>query len=159
MKLSIAMIGRRILVLGVLCSLLVGSAFAQESVISSQTLTNDFLNGRGWNNMAPDFKIGFIMGLSEGYVMGLMKAEKAVGITPDAVKSIDAIGDQITMAISRGEIIKQTNEFYGDPQNLEIPVNYAYMIIARKVKGEDAATIQALIISQRKQFAKEGAAK
>jgi hypothetical protein len=156
---KVATIGRRGLALAVLCPLLAGSAFAQESVTPSQTMTSGFLNGRGWNNWTRDFKIGFTMGLNEGYVVGLMKAEKAVGITPDAVKSIDAIGDQITMAISIGEIMKQIDNFYGDPQNLEIPINNAYVVIARKVKGEKDDSIQALIVSLRKEFSKDAAAK
>lgn len=100
--------------------------------------THGSLNCRGWRSAADSFKLGFAVGLTDGYGYGAAEGKVA---NPD----LKPIGPT-----SNGEIVESITAFCGKAENANIRAIYAVQVLGMTLRGETPASIETWTASLRK---------
>lgn len=100
----------------------------------SPLLTWGFLNGRGWQAIAPGAKFIYVFGVSEG-LLAEARSSRA-----------NYLPDNLVLA----EIQQGVDRFYIEPENILIPIIQALKIVTMKAAGASQSDIDAMLSLQRK---------
>lgn len=93
------------------------------------------MNGRAWNQMADDTKIGYVSALFDGLRFILIIKEEQTPLLDTAI-------NRFKVDFTHGQIIGQITKIYGEPANLNIPVPFAPELGVARLKGEPEASIE-----------------
>ncbi|MHB0972446.1 MAG: hypothetical protein ACYC7A_22440 [Thermoanaerobaculia bacterium] len=97
--------------------------------------TFGIMNGRSWNQMADDTKIGYVAALIDGLKFILIIKEEPTPLLDSAI-------NRFKVDFTHGQIIGQITKIYRDPANLNIPLPFAAEIGVARLKGESEAVIE-----------------
>jgi hypothetical protein len=96
-------------------------AFAQPSPQpNAGATTYGDINGRAWNEASKDAKLFYLMGVAEGIVR----------VSPDVFTKTYMAG-----TLSNDEVRTAIDRFFGEPENLLIPIIDALHIVSMKTNG------------------------
>jgi hypothetical protein len=128
---------------------LASSLAAQHAPKDDKYDSVGFLNGRDWNGMTEELKVGFVMGFKNGLIWGAFISESAKQPKgADATISGAALAEFVkpynVRQLSNGEIMQAIDAFYSDPTNLNIALPSAMYYIRRKVEGLDPEGLRKL---------------
>lgn len=99
--------------------------------------TQGLVNGRWWGEQHIEGRTAYFNGHADGIRLGGNDALfKSVVIT----------------SLTFGEMIDEVDKFYEERANIPIPVTYAMVYIAKKVKGATPSELQDYAASLRKRF-------
>jgi hypothetical protein len=127
-------------------------------------------NGRFWNSLAGDSKVVYLVALQEGFSLGHSLGRSSVLIRAfpgPETKTIDQRikimhdGDRdgvedmrhyFPSTMTFGEISKSMDHFYGEPENLILPVIDALELFAEKVSGATPEAITTTVAARRLRY-------
>lgn len=104
-------------------------AFAALSCAAQtqSTTTGGMLNGRAWQTSPRDARLMYIRGIQDGLVL----AAALIDSKPDATMLLRHTAPEFRPS----DYIDEINAFFQDPNNIRIPIFYAWEYINSKFKG------------------------
>jgi len=129
-----------------ICALaLAGSLRAQDQKLASIT-TIGLSNGRFWMFMDDRQRTCYLVGYQDHKIV--------FGDLP--VPACDACAGEKEKdwwpTLTVGEILKGLDNFYGEPENLSLPIRFALRILAMKVAGKPQPEIEGWLTTYRRYF-------
>jgi hypothetical protein len=112
--------------------------------------TQGRLNGRYWESLAGPVKVEFVVGYAEG-VTNTQVSLLLVGIgfanrklDDEGAKNLrDTIQLLFPLDTSYGDVLKGLDRLYAEPENLPLPINSAFRILAMKFRNDKSEDIDA----------------
>jgi hypothetical protein len=115
-------------------------------------------NGRGWQSLTLEMRIGYIEGYYDGVATGVVHAAAPGGSPAGAfpvAAAKKAFAEIFPVSMTVGEIVSAVDRFYAEPLNRRIMVYSALPVIALEAKGTDQATVDGEIRRLRRNGAAE----
>ena len=117
-------------------------AFAQAPV--NQTTPDGYHNGRFWNSLDLSFRTFYLVGYFDGFDKALLEL-----LSQDTQRKILAIESVNVPNVQQGQIIAALNRFYGDPENLNIPLWRAIRIAGLRFAARSEREVAAEVATAR----------
>jgi hypothetical protein len=121
------------------------AALAMSTYAADPAVTMDMSNGRAWNGLgagdekcAISLKFVYLVGLSDGLRQGAGELYTELSSKPDrqVEKYAEEIIPELLGPATFPVMIANLDEFYKDPENLDLPITHAVRYIRGRLEGK-----------------------
>jgi hypothetical protein len=139
-------------VLTLLCCVAVlasrANAVTTDERLVSKFVGENWVNGRSWEKLDYNGKLGFVCGLYDGITLFWSAAEANKKGDLDSVYH----GLRTPKSLTVGDVVKGIDEFYKDTANVKLPAICAYLYFAHKSRGDSSEALDKRLSLWRKMF-------
>jgi hypothetical protein len=125
----------------------VGAATTDEKLVN-RFVGKNWVNGKSWEKLDYNGKLGFVCGLFDGITLFWSAAEGGKKGDLDSVYHGLSIPSNLTV----GDVVKGIDEFYQDAGNIKLPAICAYLFFAYKARGDSNEVLEKRLSLWRKMF-------
>ena len=119
-------------------TLVLFSALAFAQAPANQTTPDGYHNGRFWNTLNLSLRTFYLVGYFDGFDKALVEV-----LNQETERSILAIESMNVPHVGQGAMIAALDRFYGDTENLNIPIWRAIRIAGLRLAAKPAREIAA----------------
>jgi hypothetical protein len=126
----------------------VGAAATSDEKLLNKFVGKNWVNGKSWEKLDYNGKLGFVCGLFDGITLFWSAAEGGKRGELDSVYHGLSIPSNLTV----GDVVKGIDEFYNDAGNVKLPAICAYLYFAHKARGDAGEVLDKRLAVWRKMF-------
>jgi hypothetical protein len=125
---------------------------AGEDKHVSKFVGKNWVNGRSWQKLEYSGKLGFVCGLFDGVTLFYSVADSDKKATDK--KSMSAVYNSLAIPsnMTVGEVVFGMDDFYQDPENMDLPAICAYLHLVYLSRGDDKEAVRKRLNVWRKMF-------
>jgi hypothetical protein len=125
---------------------------AGEDKQVSKFVGKNWVNGRSWQKLEYAGKLGFVCGLFDGVTLFYSVADSDRKVTDK--KSMSAVYSSLAIPLNMtvGEVVFGMDDFYQDPENMDLPAICAYLHLVYISRGDDKEAVRKRLNVWRKMF-------